>query len=132
VKKAVQPFGKSVTRSGRRPKHVKDSYASTEPKRGFLGAASLDTFIPLLASLASVRRALRKEFGETTGSIVAQLKAGQLLSDEELAAQDIILDLVQNKSVCVESIDGLGSDGGIFSINIMRFGSVFLDRCLRT
>ena len=122
--KEMSNTGNSVGRSDRA--RDRDNDASTEAEGGLLCTAPLDTFFPSLASLASVQRALRKEFGETTGNIVAQLKAGQLLSDEDPAAQDIILDLVHNKAVCVESIDGLGSDGsGIFSINIMRFGSVF-------
>ena len=48
-----------------------------------LGAKPLETFFPSLAALPSVRTALRKEFGKDGSAIIAKMKAGEALTDEE-------------------------------------------------
>jgi hypothetical protein len=92
---------------------------------GLFGARSLDSFFPTLASLTSVQAALCAEFGEGTEEILAKLKAGLPLSDNELSAHDIIVDLVMNNSVAEDTISGLGAYDDEFPIDLMRFGSVY-------
>jgi hypothetical protein len=46
------------------------------------------------------------------------------LSDDELAAHDIIADLVSNESAAADQLVGLG-DAGEFWITIMRFGPLY-------
>jgi hypothetical protein len=73
-----------------------------------------------------VQTALREEFGKDASAIIAKLKAGESLSDEELGAHDTIQDLVDNNGVEVESLDGWSSaDNDTFTIAVMQFGSAF-------
>src|SRR5262249_44142524 len=90
------------------------------------GAKPLESFFPSLAELPSVQTALREEFGKDGSVIIAKMKAGESLSDEELGAHDIIHDIVHNNSVVTDSLAGWSSaDNDIFPINVMQFGSVF-------
>jgi hypothetical protein len=90
------------------------------------GAKPLESFFPSLAALPSVQTALREEFGKDAPAIIAKMKAGEPLSDEELGAHDIIHDLVHNDSVEADSLEGWSSaDNDTFGINVMQFGSVF-------
>ena len=106
--------------------------AATSPKKtamsanDFPGAKPLESFFPSLAALPSVQTALREEFGEHGSAIIAKLKAGEPLSDEELGAHDTIQNLVDNNSVVADSYDGWDSScDDTFSIDVMQFGSVF-------
>jgi hypothetical protein len=73
-----------------------------------------------------VQTALREEFGEGSSAIIAKMKAGESLSDEELGAHDTIHELVHNDSVVADSLEGRSSaDDDTFAINIMQFETVF-------
>jgi hypothetical protein len=107
-----QPADSSATESNREP--------------SILGAKPLESLFPSLAALSSVQTALRKEFGKHAPAILAKMKAGKSLSDQELGAHDTIHDLVSNNSIVADSLTGWSSaDDDTFGINIMQFGSVF-------
>jgi hypothetical protein len=90
------------------------------------GAKPLESFFLSLAALPSVQTALREEFGKDGSAIIAKMKAGESLSDEELGAHDIIHDLVHNNSVVADSLAGRSrACNDTFPINVMQFGSVF-------
>jgi hypothetical protein len=99
--------------------------ADTSLGNGYLGDKPLEFFFPSLAESLPVQKALSEQFGERAPSIVAKLKAGQSLSDEELGAHDIIHDLIRNSSIGVHSIEALGAYDDTFSVNVMQFGNVF-------
>jgi hypothetical protein len=73
--------------------------------------------------------ALRDRFGDRSPSIITKLKTRQPLADDERYAQDIITDLVNNKSETVKTVDldneEQDDDGGKVKayVNIMRFGT---------
>jgi hypothetical protein len=97
-----------------------------DPINDIFGAKPLESFFPSLAALPSVQTALREEFGEGSSAIIAKLKAGESLSDEELGAHDTIHDLVHNDSVGADSLEGWSSAcDDTFAINIMQFEIVF-------
>ena len=115
AKTNIQPVGKSDL----------DQPKSSE-SAGFLGEKSLESFFPSLAALPSVRTTLRREFGKRAPGILAKMKAGVSLSDEEGGPEDTIHDLIHNNPVVVESLEGLSSAyDETFPINIVRFGKVF-------
>jgi hypothetical protein len=89
------------------------------------GRRPLESFFPTLAALGSVRARLRAKFRGWTQAVLAKLKAGLPLSEEELDAHDIITDLVMNDSVVKKTILGLGAYDDEFPINIMKFGNVY-------
>src|SRR6516225_23891 len=90
------------------------------------GAKPLESFFPSLAVLPSVQTALREEFGKDGSAIIAKMKAGESLSDEELGAHDTIHELVRDDSIVADSIAGWSSAcDDTFPINVMQFGSVF-------
>jgi hypothetical protein len=90
------------------------------------GAKPLESFFSSLAELPSVQTALREEFGKDGSAIIAKMKAGELLSDKELPAHDIIHDLVHSDSVVADSLAGWSSaSDDTFPINVMQFRSVF-------
>jgi hypothetical protein len=89
-------------------------------------AKPLEWFFPSLAPLPSVQTALRADFGKDASAIVAKMKAGGSLSDEELRAHDIIHDPVHNNSIAADSLEGWSSDrDDTFQIYVMEFGIVF-------
>src|SRR6266481_7585127 len=91
-----------------------------------LGAKSLESFFPSLAGLRSVQTVLRKEFGKRAPAIVAKMKTGRSLSDEEVGAYDTVCDLIRSNSFVADSLTGWSSaDDDTFGINIMQFGSIF-------
>jgi hypothetical protein len=84
----------------------------------------LESFFARLAGLRAVQVALRFEKG--TGAVLAKLKKGEPLLDDNLEAHDIIADLVSNDSEVVASPyrPGLkGYYGRVRACNIMRFGA---------
>jgi hypothetical protein len=89
-------------------------------------AKPLESFFPSLAALPSVLTALREEFGKDASAVIAKMKAGESLSDEELGAHDIIHDLVHNNSIAADLFEGWSSARDeTFPINVMEFGIVF-------
>ncbi len=89
-------------------------------------ARPLESFFPSLAALASVQIALREKFGKVASVIVAKMKAGEPLSDEELGAHDIIHDLVHSNSIAADFFEGWSSARhDTFPISVMEFGIVF-------
>jgi hypothetical protein len=90
------------------------------------GAKPLESFFPSLAALPSVQTALRDEFGKDGSAIIAKMKAGESLCDEELGAHDTIHELVRYNSVVADSLAGWSSAcDDTFPINVMQFGSIF-------
>jgi hypothetical protein len=89
------------------------------------GAKPLDSFFPAFAKLALVRSALQKHFQKEAAGILKKLSAKLPLEGDELAAHDIIHDLVMNESEAADAIEALGSYEDTFSIVIMKFGSVY-------
>jgi hypothetical protein len=112
---------------------LKDLFvAATVPKETAMSAIRiydakpLETFFPSLAVLPSVQTALSEEFGQDASAIIAKMKAGESLSDEELGAHDVIHDLVHNNSIAADSLYGWSSSiNDTFAINIMQFETVF-------
>jgi hypothetical protein len=86
----------------------------------------LESFFGRLAGLRVVQIALRQSFGKGTGAILAKLKKGEPLLDNDLEAHDIIADLVDNNSEVVAGLYRHGqkdeNNERVRACNIMRFG----------
>ena len=120
-----QPADSSTTEPNRQPSSKSAGLCKTETT-GIFGDKPLKSFFPSLAALPSVQIALRKEFGKDVSAIIAKMKVGRVLSNEELGAHDTIHDLVHNSSVVADTLAGWSSAcDDTFSINVMQFGSVF-------
>jgi hypothetical protein len=87
----------------------------------------LESFFARLAGLRVVQVALRQRFENGTGAILAKLKKGEPLLDDELEAHDIIDDLVCNKSHVVTTLYRRNQEENDKKekeyVNIMRFGT---------
>jgi hypothetical protein len=86
----------------------------------------LESFFARLAGLPVVQVALRQRFEKRTGAVLAKLKKGEPLLDDDLEAHDIIADLVSNLSEVVAGLHRRGqkdeNNERVPACNIMRFG----------